>query len=1074
MKVHVSNRLEILAEELARVLDDPLDSVFTPEIVVVQSKGMERWVSMQLALRHGISANCRFPFPNAFVHELFQKVHEEIPEVSIFEPRYLTWKVMDVLPGLLEEPGFEDLRFYLEEGAWELKHLQLSRSIAEIFDQYVLYRPDWIARWEGGEENHWQAVLWRKLQGAVNEKHRAAVAEDFFRHLAQRGSRFCELPQRVSVFGISYLPPFHLQVLHEVAAFTQVHLFLLNPCAHYWGDIGSRKDFRRLEKASPQAVPDPREIHLETGNSLLASMGVMGRDFFDLLCEFNAEEMDRFHEPGSRSLLSSVQRDVLHLREGGREDVERGGKTPLPRDRSIEVFSCHSPMREVEVLHDHLLELFEKDGELRPGDILVMTPDIETYAPFVQAVFGSPESSRQRIPFSISDRSMRGESNLLHFFLSILELPQGRFSAPQVLDILQFQPVQARFGIRERDMDTLFRWVEDTLIRWGWDQEDRRRWSGSEEAQNSWRAGLDRLLLGYALPGEGLHLFCGILPYDELEGSETLLLGKFLDFLETLRAFLLALRERRTLGQWAQILRDFVDGFFLQDQESIGELQVLRGLLDNLREVERVSAFEKAVDISSLRWHLSRHVEKGTFGRGFMTGGVTFCSMLPMRSIPFKVICLMGMDVNAYPRPMKNTEFDLMVKFPRKGDRSPRNDDRYLFLETLLSARDKLMISYTGQSLQDNSPIPPSVLVSELLQYVSRGLKCEPEDLVTRHRLRSFSPEYFRGSEVLFSYSQPGCEAARQSVSQKELRPPFVSSVLPAPSPEWKQVSLNDLRSFFVNPSRFFLQRRLGIFLQEESAALSETEPFQLEGLGRYQLEQSLLEKRLENISWDRLKPSVKASGVLPHGRVGECVLENCVQGVEHFLGVVKPYMEGGELESLEIDLSLDDFQLQGRLTRIYGAGVLHHRPAVIKAKDLLGLWLDHLVLNLMRPADYPDRSVLVGLEKGREQLVQMHPPDNAPLFLEDLLKIYWEGLSRPLLFFPESAREYALKMAEESERGKALHAAGRMWSNEWKGSGESKDPYVRMCFENAEPLMEEEFGSLALRVFRPLLRCSQ
>ncbi len=1072
MKLHMSNRLEILAEELARILTEPLDSPFTPEIVVVQSKGMDRWVSMQLARHHGISANCRFPFPNAFVHELFRKMHEEVPEVSLYEPPYLTWKIMEVLPGLLREPPFENLKLYLGEGPRDLRHLQLSSSIAEIFDQYVLYRPHWLARWEAGEEDHWQAVLWRKLQDGVKEKHRAAMAGDFFRKLRQCGSETCELPQRISVFGISYLPPFHLQMLDQVAAFTRVHLFLLNPCAQYWGDIASRRDLRRLERSSPQAVLVPREIHLETGNSLLASLGMMGRDFFDLLFEFHCQETEHYHDPGSHSLLRSIQRDILHLWERGGGNGEREGKAPSRRDRSIEVLSCHSPMRQVEALHDHLLELFEKDGELRPGDILVMCPDIEAYAPFVQAVFSSPESSRRKIPYSISDRSMRGESRVLDFFLSLLDLPLGRFSAPQVLDILQFKPVQARFGMQEGDMDTISRWVEKTRIRWGWDEADRRRWCGGEGAQNSWRAGLDRLLLGYAMPGKGLHLFHGILPHDELEGSETILLGKFLDFLETLRALLPALGEQRTLGQWAQSLRNFVDDFFLPDQESIGEVQVLRGLLEHLRELERVSGFEDAVDISTLRWHFKRHLERKTFGYGFMTGGVTFCSMLPMRSIPFKVICLMGMDVDAYPRQTKNAEFDLMVKSPRKGDRSPRNDDRYLFLETILSAREKLLITYTGQSVQDNSPIPPSVLVSELLDYVAFALECEPGHLITRHRLQSFSPEYFKGGDALFSYSQSSCDAARGLLSKKDTRPPFGSSLLPEPSSDWSAVSLSDLRSFFANPCRFFLQRRLGLFLDDHSATLEDTEPFQLEGLEKYQLEQILLEKRMENVSWEWLRPSMKASGVLPHGRVGECVLENCVQGVEHFLKGAKPYMEGGELEPLEADLSLDGFQLRGRLARIYSAGVLRQRPAAIKAKDLLGLWIDHLLLNLLRPADYPDRSVVVGLQGGTEQVVRMSPPKDARSLLKELLKIYWEGLSRPLHFFPECAREYALKTAGGSERPKALHAAAQKWSNEWRLTGESNDPYVRMCFEGSDPLMDPEFERLALQVFEPLLQC--
>lgn len=1069
MKLHLSNRLEILAGELARVVAEPLDSPFAPEIIVVQSRGMERWVSMQLAQHHGICANCRFPFPNALVHELFRKVHTGLPEISAYDPEYLTWRIMQLLPPLLQQPGFETLRRYLGDGPWGLRHLQLSRSIAETFDQYLLYRPDWISRWENGEEDHWQAELWRRLAGEIPEKHRAAVARQFFEKLQGLTAPPSDFPQRISVFGISYLPPFHLHVLHQVAQCTDVHLYLLNPCAEYWGDIASRRDLRRLEKVGALPLSISGQTRPETGNSLLASMGVMGRDFFDLLLELDAEQEDHFSPPQEGTLLSRIQSDIFHLRESNPGGENAWGTDHPSRDRSLEILSCHGPMREVEVLHDHLLELFENDPALMPGDILVMMPDIEAYAPFVHAVFGAPQSPRRRIPYSISDKSMRGESAVMDTFLSVLELSGHRFSAPQVMGILESRPVQARFGLEEGDLDTLIRWVGDTRIRWGWDETDRNRWCEAAGARNTWRAGLDRLLLGYALPGRGIHLFQGILPYDDLEGSEVQLLGKFLDFLETLREFLESLEKRRTLSEWTDCLSGFCRAFFQPDPGNTRDLQALREVLEHLGELENISGFQGELNISTVSWHLRRRLEGGTFGFGFMTGGVTFCSMLPMRSIPFKVIGLLGMDVNAYPRQPRNPEFDLMAGSPRKGDRSPRNDDRYLFLETLLSAREKLLIIYSGQSQRDNSLIPPSVLVSELLDYAARILGCDPKQLITRHRLQPFSPEYFKESDDLFSYSQTHCLTAGALLREKGPKAPFLSAPLPPPAEAWRRVELSEVKRFFSHPCRHFFQRRLGLFLEDATSALEDTEPFQLEGLEKYGLEQDLLRQRMEGVPWECLKAARTASGDLPHGRVGDWALEKTERRVERFLSVAEPFLKPGPLEPLTVALSVGGFDLRGTLARVYPSGLVRARLAKVKGKDLLDLWIDHLVLNALEVPEYPRRSILVGLQGGNGQALELAPVENAALLLQELLEIYWRGLSAPLHLFPQASWMFASKIVGGSDPEKALTAARREWADDWKRGAESDDPYYRMAFEGQEPL-DGMFEELALQVFQPLL----
>jgi exodeoxyribonuclease V gamma subunit len=447
LRLYTSNRLEKLAEKLAETVGVPLASPLDKEIIVVQSRGMQRWVSMQLAKRHRICANIQFPYPNHFVQDIFGKVLPDLPEHSPFEPEIMMWKIMKLLPTCIRRPEFKSLKDYLADSEVDLKYFQLSERIADTFDQYLLFRPEMIFRWERGQERHWQAVLWRELVKETGKGHRAQVAKAFFEAIRRFPSQEHGLPERISIFGISALPRFHIQVLAAISRFTQVNLFLMNPCREYWGDILSGWEMKKTAAKQGALELPPQELYMEKGNSLLASTGKLGRDFFALANEFECEEFESFEEPGEETLLSCIQSDILNLRERNQET--EGKKTVESCDLSIQIHSCHSPMREMEVLYDRLLNMFEKNPNLKPTDILVMTPDIETYAPYIRAVFDMPVDESKAIPYSIADRSIRKENEIIDTFLDVLDLEGSRYGVSQVLSILESASVRRRFGLTE-------------------------------------------------------------------------------------------------------------------------------------------------------------------------------------------------------------------------------------------------------------------------------------------------------------------------------------------------------------------------------------------------------------------------------------------------------------------------------------------------------------------------------------------------------------------------------------------------------------------------------------------------
>lgn len=1087
LHLHTSNRLESLVAALADVVRVPLSSPFRRETVVVQSQGMARWLKLELARLNGICAHGAFPFPKAFIRETCGVLLPELPHESPMEPGPLTWRILDSLRGLKGYPAFGALQHYLVNDASGRKEVQIAGKVAYLFDQYLVFRPQWTEEWTQGAGGHWQAELWRSVADGRQLAQPAMFAKAFSERYRAVTVLPEGLPERVSLFGISALPPFYLEFFSLLGERIPVHLFLLQPSEKYWGDLTSAREDERLLRQSKLDEATAFQLHLETGNRLLASLGYLGRDFLKLVLEAGDWiQHEQFEPVEETSLLRCIQSDILNLRDRGREgapkSVLRAG------DDSIQIHSCHSPLREMEVLYDCMLDWFQRDPNLAPRDIVVMMPDIDTYAPFVQAVFGSPEDEAKRIPFSLADRGIRRESHLVETFLHILQLPQTRLGVSMVLAPLEAAAVRDRFQISERDLRLIRRWVEATNIRWGVDGEHRAELGLPPLDGNTWRDGLERLLLGYALAGGGDRLFANRLPYSDIEGDSAKVLGRFAEYLEIVLSSVADLKSaRRSLKDWAATLRGLLDRFFLVEDNSEREAQVVRAALRELERQQELSDFDAAIALPVLMERLLPRLEEDQFGSGFLAGGVTFCGLKPMRSIPFKVICLVGMNDSAFPRPASHLSFDLMASEPRLGDRSTREDDRYLFLETLLSARERLHLSYVGQSIRDNAEGPPSVLIGELLDYLGQGFEVEqaPTALPTesafetaeqavrahvtvRHRLQAFSDDYFKPGHRLFSYSAANYRASIIAASPRnEDAAAFFSGVLTEPGAEFRSVTLNDLAEFFVNPARYFLSHRLNLRLRDDRAELTDREPFVLDSLETYQLRQDLAARHISGSMSDAL-PVFKAAGRLPLGTPGEALFEENREVAEEFSKRVRQEIGSGFWDEIPFDGVIGAFRISGQIEDLTSRGLVRYRCTSLKSKDLLRVWVPHLAANILQPGTV---ARLIDLEN----TFVFRPPPDARGMLEELLQHYWNGLRAPLRFFPESARAFveAGRKARGPRGVRPMATARAKWEGKRSGSsdarGERDDPSFKLCFPESDPL-NEEFGRLARAIFGPML----
>ena len=557
LQVYHSNRLEVLAEELARITAAPLADPFWPETIVIQTQGMTRWVAHRLAQHKGIGARLEFPLPASFLWRMLQVWLPDAPEAIRFDKGALLWRVRKHLPELLGRPAFAPLGRYLADDASGLKLYRLAQRIADLFDQYLVFRPERVLGWEQGADRHWQAELWRTLCADGDHVHRARLLVELESALTQGQPDTDRLPERVSLFGLNALAPVYIRMLGALAGRIPVHLFFLNPCREYWSDLVDEPgQARRRARARRAGRPDPTGL-LDLGNSLLAALGHTGQVFLDQVLELGGLDQDRFQAPGGDGLLHRIQRDLLEM-------VDPRAAEPriiAPDDRSLQLHSTHGPLREIQVLHDRLLQLFEQLDDLEPRDITVMAPDIDRYTPYVEAVFGAAQTTPP-IPWSIVEGRSVGNQPLADALKGLLALPGSRFEASEPLALLEVAAVRRRFGLDDRGLERIRAWVRESGVRWGADGAMRVDLGLPDEPANTWAFGLDRLFLGYALPPDADEApYAQVLPYPDLEGSEIADLGRLAAFIEALDTWRRRLAAPRNLAGWRSTVNELLATF---------------------------------------------------------------------------------------------------------------------------------------------------------------------------------------------------------------------------------------------------------------------------------------------------------------------------------------------------------------------------------------------------------------------------------------------------------------------------------------------------------------------------------
>ncbi|AHB74828.1 MULTISPECIES: exodeoxyribonuclease V subunit gamma [Pandoraea] len=1124
-----SNRFTTLEAALLRDLaqapgqGDAAANPFDTETIVVPSVAVRRRLELDYADIFGVCANVRLTYLAQWLWDMAGKLLT-VPESSPFAPDRLVWPLYQCLaqPWVRSSPR---LAGYLA-GADDVMRFELAERLAHIYDQYLTYRPNWLERWQAGEpidagtapgwgqvqrdDEAWQSALWRKVLAHldIRERHPTLRAIDRIEQLTPETVPH-GWPRRVSVFALSSMPPLSMALLKAMSRLIDVHLYVLNPCESYWFDIVPPSRLSYLTRRDGAA-------HREVGHPLLAEWGRQTQSHIDALYADLApqavEDRALFQPNPAPTLLAALQNGILTLDDGRHGTTQGGGA-----DGSVQVHVCHSLARQIEVLHDRLLACFDEIPDLRPDDVLITVPDLARAAPLIDAVFGT---ATPRIPYLVTGLPPTRTNPVARAFASILALPQQRVAASSLVELARTEAVAQRYDLGGNVLDAIQNWLHAAGARRGWRGDALLRLEAPRQAadgdgemapaleRHTLGDAMMRLFLGYALPDDALPVD-DWLPVGGIEGGRAELLGQLARLIDDLDMTSVALRTERTGLEWRDQLLAMLEQFFSDETRFADDVAEVRMAIEQIGSAIADGAPEVRVPVEVVARVLADALDDPTRG-GVPSGRVTFAAIPSLRLLPYRVVCMIGMDDGVLPGRVRADEFDLMRVLPQRGDRQRRDDERNLFLDLMLSAQDRFLITYTGRSVRDNAPLPPSTAVDELLDFtgqllapVSAGYTLEAQReardaLIVLHPLQPFSPAYFDGRDAsLFSYDVSNGDAARAladplAVPASDVpEAPFVREALPAVAQT--HLTLDDLLRFWRHPGRAWARDRLGLSLGEMLTEVEDDEPFVLDWAGRDALASRLLPRLLRDDARDArhhaeaVERIARVSHELPGGATGAVWRRRELGGLRALAAQVREAQAEGTQELLVAlpltpalppswkastpaawhgDATLSaQCLLQGRLAPVSRYGLVMYRYGSMRPSDLLAAWLAHLAL-----CAHLQQSAHAGLDVaprtlwyGENETFALRPVEDAAALLAQWVALYRLGQTRPLPFFARSAWKLA-------STGKAAEA-----ESAWQGSafarGDADDPYTRLLWRGVENPLAPPFDLLANTVFGPVVQ---
>ena len=994
LNIFYSPDIETILSELGKNIKKV--SVLKKTIILTPDKQTSDTIIKHIAMQNKVFAGFEFKKPVTFFKDLLMTFLDE--DESLIRKEQLVFSIYNYITNNISEDEFSSVIDYLgNEAEKEKKGFVLSEIIADLFDQYPVHRPEMVKKWHHDEQfltddpggyEKWQKTLYKEIFNNENSNFIdiLTLKERLLSNFNKEKIKE-KYPDGLSIFMTSSLPELFIEILEKFSEAVETNIYFL-----------------RSEKV----------------NSFYNRLNKSGEHLFKRLCK-----------KGKPHYL---------LPDKEIKDITKD---------NISINSCYSPVREIEVVYDYILDQLNKNKNLKLRDIIVLTPDINTYAPYFRA-FSNTIDDDYKINFDISgDKILNGDS-LENIFLKILQLYKKRFKFSEVFEILRSGAVLKKFNIKPDDLSKLKEFTHGAGFRWGIDEKSKEDLNLCPEGLNTWKETKKRLISGYAMDANEVIKYENIYPYGGAGGDFYHILGNFIDFVDKLINTKDKKKEKHTVSEWAELLFDDLEMFFDTKFDDDEPEKLIRNVLYKLNDKDNLNkiSFEPVIQF------IESTITDEIIPSKSFSESVKVSSLKNKSSSPAKLICLLGMNDKDFPSKETDFEMDLLKRKPENGDRNSKESDLYLFYEVLLSFREKLFISFIGKNIKNNRELLPSSLINDLMEW--KNIK---EEEIIKHPLHPFDPKYFSSENNLFSYSKKNRKISYDIYyKEQDNKPTKVREELIEIDEKLLDIKIDDLCTFFKNPAKYFMNKVLDIYYPRDEDELSDDEKFELDNLENYSFKDKIskiIQENNDNIkskkALDSLRNISKIDGRIQQAIIGDKTFESLQKEVEIIHKKIKEEAGDVAVSSLAIDkkfeINENTIRIHGDLNSIYGNKQILFRVAKDNnSYDKISTYIKHLFFIYKNKTATTEKDPLTTIFITAKNEFQIDGKLESKNEIKKLLEIYFDGISNLIPFAPKFAEEFSKNSYEIAES---------KWTDDY--NYQKDDYYFKRCFEILELFSEND-----------------
>lgn len=1083
INIYQSNKIDILIDFILKTKKKKL---FEKKIIIVQNKDIAEWFQIKIAEKTGISANFSFQQPIEFLINLFNNKNSPNIKQHAKETQ-ISWFILKIILDSLNKNEFKMLKNYIDKEKKIEKINKLSEHISKLFKEYLMYKPEWINIWEENKKiknlnNHqiWQKKIWILL---INELKKNNFNKFYIPQILKKITNLKnifynkKIPKKIIIYGINYFPIFYFKIINKIQKYINIDIIHLNLFKNL-----KLNYFNKINLNNKKNKNTP--LNIKNNNKNITKFFFEKTIKKNTLIFLKLKKINKitnlFKNFKKNSLLNNLKQEILNFKKN--EKINYKIKPPKKNSKKIKInksdisltfHSCNTKQTEIEVLYDYLLNLIKKDNKITPKDIIVMAPNISLYTSYINGVFGSIPK-KKRLPFQILDQNLINNNSTINAFIYLIKINKKKITTEKIFKLLEISELSEKFCIKNNQINLLKKWIHESGIRLNINNFNESK-NKKYMMQNTWSYGLNRIILGHIMNNKH-ETWNNILPYNQQEILSFKLIEKFLEFIKLIKKWNKILTKKKKITEWIPICKKLLNNFFCFNiKNQLILIFIIKKWKEMLNDGEKTKIKNK-IPISVIYDKIKKYFKKKNENEKFFSNNINFCSINKKRNIPFKIICLIGMNHSFYSN--NELEFNLIKK--NKNEKNIKYQNQYFFLENLILASNFYYISYIKNNIYDNYEKYPYIITEEIINYINHKFYIKKNNISnTKKNIRDIKKHIIKKHQYTFIKKNIFYLNKNKKYYTKEEKQKKKKYLCITPIKQNKKktniIKLNELLFFYKNPIKYFFNKKLKTNFSINNRKILNKEIFELDKLDQLKFNKILLKLIIKKKTKKQIIKLFMSTGLFPIRNFGKIYIEEQIKNITPLTKKIKKILKKKINKSFS--LKFNKTIIKGRLIKINSNSIIRYKPSILTINDGFSLWIEHLIFcSCFKPCT----SYYLGI-KNSEWYFKKIDSKEAKKYLKKIIIEYKKGINFPLILFQKSGwkwlncfynkknKEFDFKSKEKIKKAKKKIIQSLKGTLNQKG--ELNDIYNMKIFNSLNKKLIKKIQKNTIKYLLPMIK---